>query len=319
MRADDIIDRQRLRRKVTFWRIISVLLAVVGVLGLAGLLIDGESIGQRGSDHVAKIKIEGTITEDEELLERLAEIEKSERVRGVILAIDSPGGTTVGGEAIYEAVRKIAQKKPVVAQVGTLAASAGYMIAAGADQIVARQSSIVGSIGVIFQYPNFEQLLTNLGIDMRAIKSSPLKAEPSFYGQTPAGAEEMIERMILDSFTWFKDIVTERRKFTSEKTDTLADGSIFTGRQAKDNGLIDLLGGEEVARSWLTEKGVDEKLETIEWAKPNRSSNFLFPFAVAEWISSQFGIKLGPDALNNRIYEHLMLDGLLSVWHVPAK
>ena len=148
MRADDLIDRRRLRRKLTFWRVAALAIAAIGLASAAAWMLR-EDFGGTGVDHIAKIRIEGTITEDEDLLERLAKVRESDAVKGVILAIDSPGGTTAGGEAIFDEVRKLAAEKPVVAQVGTLAASAGYMIASASDHIVARQSSIVGSIGVL--------------------------------------------------------------------------------------------------------------------------------------------------------------------------
>lgn len=314
--ADDIIDRQRLRRKLTFWRIVSIFVAFVGVIAVVAMVQSGSDFAARSKDHVAKIEINGTIGTDQELLERLASIEKSENVKGVILSINSPGGTTVGGEAIFEAVRKISDKKPVVAQVGTLAASAGYMIAAGSDHIVAYKSSIVGSIGVIFQYPNFQGMLDNLGVDVRAIKSSPLKAEPSFYGQTPPEAETMIRNMILDSYAWFKGIVADRRGFSMAETDLLADGSIFTGRQALENGLIDALGGEEVARAWLTAEGIDADLETLEWEDENSTAGWLFSNSALEWIVARLGLGQLNEPILKSLEHRLMLDGLVSVWHV---
>ena len=162
-RADDIIDRRRLRRKLTFWRI-AALLIVAAALAAAAWSFWGDGTRGIAANHVARIKIEGTITENEELLERLERARKAATVKGVILSIDSPGGTTAGGEAIFEAVRKLAAEKPVVAQVGTLAASAGYMIASATDQIVARQSSIVGSIGVLFQFPDVTGLMDKIGV-----------------------------------------------------------------------------------------------------------------------------------------------------------
>lgn len=318
MQADDIIDRQRLRRKVTFWRIAAILIAAIGVIWAASYYANDDETSGFAYDHIAKVKIDGTIFEDEELLERLEKIEDDDFVKGVILSIDSPGGTTVGGEAIFEAVRKIAEKKPVVAQVGTLAASAGYMIASATDQIVARKSSIVGSIGVIFQYPNFEGLLDNLGVDMRSIKSSPMKAEPNFYGDTPPEAEAMIERMIVDSYDWFKGIVTERRGFEPEKTAQLADGSVFTGRQALENGLIDQLGGEDVARDWLIEQGVDRDLDTKLWKKKPERNNFLLPNAAMAWFMKQVGLESLALPIAEQFGKRLALDGMLSIWHVQS-
>ena len=142
LRADDLIDRRRLRRKLTFWRVAAIIVAAAGLIALSAWVY-GDDFAGANVDHIAKVKIEGTITEDEELIKRLETIRESSTVKGVILSIDSPGGTTVGGESIYEEVRKLAADKPVVAEVGTLAASAGYMIATATDHIVARKTSIV--------------------------------------------------------------------------------------------------------------------------------------------------------------------------------
>ena len=143
LRADDLIDRRRLRRKLTFWRVAALAIVAAGLVALSAWVYS-DDFGGAAVDHIAKVRIEGTITEDEELIKRLETIRQSSKVKGVILAIDSPGGTTVGGESIYEEVRKLAADKPVVAEVGTLAASAGYMIASASDHIVARKTSIVG-------------------------------------------------------------------------------------------------------------------------------------------------------------------------------
>ena len=153
----------------------------------------------------------------------------------MILAIDSPGGTTVGGESIYEEVRKLAADKPVVAEVGTLAASAGYMIASASDHIVARKTSIVGSIGVLIQYPDVSGLMDKVGIKLEEVKSSPLKASPSPFKPTNDDERAMVRKLILDSYDWFVGIVAERRKMTRSEALALADGSIFTGRQALAN------------------------------------------------------------------------------------
>jgi protease-4 len=210
MKADDLIDRRRLRRKLTFWRVVAFLIAAFAVVGMSTWLA-GERIPGVTASHIAKIRIEGTITEDEDLLRRLDEVRKSASVKGVILSIDSPGGTTAGGEAIYDAVRKIAAEKPVVAQVGTLAASAGYMIASASDHIVARKSSIVGSIGVLVQFPDLTGLMDKLGVKLEEIKSSPLKAEPNPFNPTTDEERAMMRNMILDSYDWFVGIVAERR------------------------------------------------------------------------------------------------------------
>ncbi|MDN2568139.1 signal peptide peptidase SppA [Aquibium sp. A9E412] len=314
-RADDLIDRRRLRRKLTFWRVAAVVVLVIAlVVGSSALMGDGPWTPASGA-HVARISVEGTIVEDEELLERIERVRKSDAVKGVILTVDSPGGTTVGGEAIFEAVRALAEEKPVVAQVGTLAASAGYMIASAADHIVARQSSIVGSIGVLVQFPDVTGLMDKIGVELVEIKSSPLKAEPSPFNETTPAERAMMRAMILDSYDWFVDLVTDRRPLSRDEVLALADGSIFTGRQAAERRLVDALGGEKTARAWLTEQGVDADLKVVEWKPRDRGGVTLVPGFLAAAAARLLGLPQdGPQLLRALGAERIFLDGLLSVW-----
>lgn len=311
--ADAILDRRRLRRKLTFWRVAALAVAALGVFALA----DFTGLRGRAAPHIAKVKIEGPIHEDDNLLARLDKIAKSDAVKGLIISVDSPGGTTAGGEAIFDAVRKVAQKKPVVAQVGTLAASAGYLIASAADHIVARQTSIVGSIGVLFQYPDISQLLTKLGIKIETIKSSPLKAEPNFFSPAPEAAKVMIRNMIMDSYNWFVGLVEKRRGLDHEQALALADGSVYTGRQALDKKLIDQLGGEDEAVGWLKSKGTAGTLPVVEW-KPERPGfmNSLFSESAARLLTRFLGVpeESGTLLLREAVGERLFAPGLLSVW-----
>ncbi len=276
----------------------------------------GKDLAGKSVDHIAKVKIEGTILEDDNLIKRLDDIRKSATVKGVILSVDLPGGTTAGGEAIFEAVRALAKDKPVVAQVGTLAASAGYMIASASDHIVARQSSIVGSIGVLVQFPDFTGLMDKVGIKLEEVKSSPLKAEPSPFNPTTEEERAMIRSMILDSYSWFVDIVADRRPLTREEVVRLADGSVFTGRQALQRKLVDGLGGEQEAIAWLKTKGVSGTLNVIEWKPDNSGSGLLFSKSAGEAIAAAIGLPgAGGDVLKEIGADRLFLDGLVSVWH----
>lgn len=311
-RADEVIDRRRLRRKLTFWRVAAFLIAALAVAAAAGWSAR-ERLGGTAASHIAKVRIEGTITENEDLLKRLADIAESSAVKGVILAIDSPGGTTVGGEATFEAVRKLAMKKPVVAEVGTLAASAGYMIAVAADHIVARKTSIVGSIGVLVEYPDVTGLMEKLGIKDEAIKSSPLKAEPSPFNPTTDEERAMIRAMILDSYDWFVDLVDRRRPLDRAGVQKLADGSIFTGRQALANQLVDELGGEDEAKAWLATKGVDKTLDIVEWKPRNERGSFFFADA-ADLALTAIGLSGLADKLLGAGGDRIFVDGLMSVW-----
>lgn len=320
--ADDILDRRRLRRRVLTWRIFAfvVLAALIVTLAAAGGAF--KSFTSKGSDHIARVKIDGFISDDDKLLELLSDLGKKDNVKAVILDISSPGGSTVGGEAVYEAVRELAGKKPVVASVGTLAASAAYMIACGTDQIVTRRSSIVGSIGVLFQYGDVSTLLDKIGVKVDAIKSAPLKAEPSPFHPATEEAKQMIGRLIDDSYRWFVDLVAERRKMDHAKALALADGSIFTGAQGLENGLVDRLGGEETARKWLVEeKGVDDALKIVDWKPKREDDGFLPGSASLAGLQRLLAGESAPLTLH-QIQEffgnRLFLDGLVSVMQTSS-
>ncbi len=315
---DSILDRRQLRRKVSFWRIgtlIALALAIIGTLSTSGLF---ENVGSN-KDHIARVSISGTITEDRDLLKMLKKIKDDDNVKGVLVSMNSPGGTTAGGEAIYEAIRKIAKEKPVVTSVKTLAASAGYMIASASDHIVARRSSIVGSIGVIFQYPQASKLLEKIGVSLEEIKSSPLKAEPSPFHTPPPGAEAVIKELIDDSYNWFVDLVTERRPLNRDEVLKLADGRIYSGDRGFKNKLVDALGGEDVAKDWLTEeKGLDKSLKLRDWSPKRPTDNLLFASAVDRWLKGQSALPfsdIDPDMLPAILPKRVFLDGLLSIWH----
>lgn len=316
-RDESWLDRRILRRKLGFWRIVAILAAVLA--GIFGFAFANGGFGQTASDQIARVRIEGTISEDEKLLSLLKEVTEAETVKGVILTVDSPGGTTAGGEAIYDAVRKLSEKKPVVAQVGTLAASAGYMIASASDHIVARKSSIVGSIGVLFQYPDISELLTKAGVKVESIKSSPLKAEPNFFTPASEEAKAMIRRMIMDSYDWFVGIVDERRPLDRTQVLALADGSVFTGRQALANKLIDQLGGEAEAKAWLATKGVSADFEVLDWEPQTESSAWWMSSAMRSAILRAMGLE-GMDGLlaSDILSERLKMNGLVSVWDVDS-
>ena len=125
----------------------------------------------------------------------------------MLVSIDSPGGTTTGAERLYDAIRRLSVKKPTVAVVGTLAASGGYIAALGADEIVAQGNSLVGSIGVLVEYPNFAKLLDKIGVKVENVKSAPLKASPNGFEPTTPEARAALASIVDDSFVWFKELV----------------------------------------------------------------------------------------------------------------
>lgn len=310
-----LADRRQLRRKLTFWRVAAALLLVAIGFSLYSVFLRGDAGAAR--EHVARIDISGMITDDDELLERLESIRKNRQAKALIVSISSPGGTTYGGEKIFKAIRTVAAEKPVVSDVRTLAASAGYMIASAGDTIVAGESSITGSIGVIFQYPQIGELLQKLGVSMNEIKSSPLKAEPSPFHPASSEAEAMIRSMIMDSYDWFVDLVADRRKMPREDVLKLANGAIFTGRQALKVKLIDTLGGTPEIRSYLTSRGVSDQLPIVEWKAKDETGFFSMASAVSGLLRLA-GIDAAtlPAGFETLVGRKLFLDGLVSVWQV---
>lgn len=314
MSAQDWIDRRRLRRKLGFWRVAAIVLLIAGLLTIP-FMLSGGTDALRGPE-IASVEISGVITEDDERLALLEDLAENPRVRAVILKVNSPGGTTVGGETLYHAVRRLAEAKPVVAEIGTLGASAAYMVSLGADRIVAHDSSIVGSIGVIFQYADASRLLETIGLRVDAVRSAPLKAEPSPFAPAPEEAIAMIRRLVASSFDWFVGLVVERRPLDEAAVRRLADGSIFTGLQSLQNGLVDALGGEAESRRWLEqEREIEPGLDIVEH-EPQRKGRYGF---LRSATFSLLGLDPAASSLQDALFgTGARLDGLLSLWQPPT-
>ncbi|KAA0699296.1 signal peptide peptidase SppA [Neorhizobium sp. P12A] len=313
MDSSAIADRRQLRRKVGFWRIVAVLLLVA--LGFALYSVAGGDLVVNRGPQIARIKISGLIQDDTELLERLKKIEDDNRVKALIVSISSTGGTTYGGERIFKAIRAVAAKKPVVSDIRTVAASAGYMIATAGDDIVAGETSITGSIGVIFQYPQVKDLMDKVGVSLDEIKSAPLKAEPSPFHPASDDAKAMIRNLVMDSYDWFVDLVADRRKLPRDEVVKLADGSIYTGRQALKNKLVDSLGGDEAIRAYLDTRKVGKDIPIVDWDASGKRSSFFFSRAAADLLNLfGYGDLVKGEDFQKLMTEKLFLDGLLSVW-----
>ena len=304
---DHILNHISLKKKLRRWRWFAI------GLGLVLLIIGLASLGSNGPSgpHVARLFVNGLITGEDDLLDRVRAIGKDDNAKAMLVRIDSPGGTTAGSEALYLEIRKVAAKKPVVAVMDSVAASGGYITAIAADHIVARGNTITGSIGVIFSYPDASKLLDNIGVKMEDIKSGELKAEPTPYKPTSDKVRAVMMDMINDGFTWFKGLVSERRKLSTEKTAVLADGRVYSGRQALSNGLIDEIGAEDEAMAWLAkEKKIDSKLEVVTWQPRKTWQEQVF----GSDASSALLQALGLGRLSSRV-EVAKLDGLLVLWH----
>jgi len=318
--ADAIVDRRRMRRKLTFWRVSALVIALLAVIGTAFVFVPGSRLMPQGA-YIARIQAQGLIRGNQGRVEALARLGKS-RARAVIVHIDSPGGTTAGSEQLYDALRELQSKKPMVVVVDGLAASGAYIAALSAEHIVAQETSLVGSIGVLFQYPNFTDVLKTIGIKVEEVKSSPLKAAPNGFEPTSPEARAAIEAVVLDSYAWFKGLVKDRRKMDDQLLAQVSDGRVFTGRQAVGLKLVDGLGNEKAALDWLEkEKKVPASTPVRDYSLQPRFSELSF-LHVAAWTFEAVGLNVIAHRIEEwgavQAVERLNLDGLLALWHPPS-
>ena len=269
-------DRIALKKRLRYWKSMTfvVLIAAIFIIfrqdvltGLGGANISG---------HVARIRIDGFIAENRYRNEFLDELAETDAVKAVLIHIDSPGGTLIGGEDLYAHIKKISAKKPVVAIAGNMAASGAYMAAIAADRIFVRHGSIVGSVGVIFQTLNVAELSDKTGIKMMSYASGKLKAQPSPFEEPSDAAVRVMKGLVDDVQDMFLDMVTDERDIKPEHIPLVADGRIFSGTQGIAIGLVDALGDEEDAVAWLEkEKGLEKDLRIIDKKSKNRRQNII--------------------------------------------
>src|SRR4051794_22991040 len=319
--SDIIVDRRRIRRKLTFWRVFAALV-VIGAIVAIGLIV---TPGMRGSlastGSIARVKIEGLIRSDSDRVEALERLEKSQAA-AVIVHINSPGGTTAGSEQLYDSLVRLKAKKPLVVVVEGLAASGGYITAIAADHIIAQQSSLVGSIGVLFQFPNFTELMKTVGVKVEEIKSSPLKAAPNGFEPTSPEARAAIDALVKDSYAWFRGLVKERRAMDDAQIEKVADGRVFTGRQAVELKLVDALGDEKTAVEWLvTQKNVKSDLPVRDYKLTPRFGDLTFLRTAASITLDALGLSAIARHVEQagviQAVDRLGLDGMLALWR-PA-
>jgi protease-4 len=299
LEPDYIADRRRLKRRITAWRALAIAAGLVLILVLLGEFGPlGETLRR---DHIARLTVDGLILDDPARRRAIERLAGDDTAKALIVFINSPGGTTVGGEALYRSIRTVAEDRPVVAVIGTLATSAGYMVALAADHIVAPETSITGSIGVLLQATEFTGLLERLGIATVTIKSTPLKATPSPLEVLTPEARAAAQSVVDDVYQWFVDLFAERRGLTREVALQLADGRVFTGRQALAGRMIDAVGSEAEALIWLaTARDIDANLPVRDIIERHDG------FSVFDILSSL--------SRKTLFSERLRLDGLISVW-----
>ena len=296
MEASRLIDRRLLKRRLIFWRIT----AAAALLALVGVAVYRADFRQK--EQIARISITGIIVEDDDRDKALARIAKDDNIKALIVRINTPGGSTTGSEELYLGLRRIAEKKPVVSVIGTVGASGGYIAAIASDRIYVRETSITGSIGVLMEMAEFSGLLEKLGVRSEQITSGVYKGKPSATRPMSEKVRQAIQSLINDAHDWFVGLVRERRNMDEARLDRVANGRVFTGRQAVTETLADAIGGEREARKWLEKEHkmkTDLPVVDIRWGDDEGLFLRLFGRMFANWLPRHSA----------------GLDGLVAVWH----
>lgn len=219
-------------------------------------------------DKVALVKIQGPIIDAKDIVDELRDFTEDESIKGIIIRVDSPGGAVAPSQEIFNEVRRAAESKKVVVSMGSVAASGGYYVSLPANKIIANPGTITGSIGVIMEIPNLEGLMGKVGIKTEVIKSGKHKDIGSAFRQMSADERAVLQSLIDDVYEQFVADVAENRGMTVDEVKELADGRIYSGRQAKDLGLVDDLGGlQEAIDETADLAGIEGEPEVVEKRK----------------------------------------------------
>ncbi|MCC8417737.1 MAG: signal peptide peptidase SppA [Rickettsia endosymbiont of Bryobia graminum] len=277
---DYLIERKKTKKALWLWKMVAIMCSsflfvilfskfnIPSSRNIAKDIITN-NIGSNNENiigrYIASILIEEIIFEDIKRDRILAKIADDDQISALIVNVNSPGGTVVGSEKIYNILQKIAEKKPVVIIMGTVAASGGYLISLGGDYIIAHNGTITGSIGVIFQSFEVTDLAKTLGVTFNNFKSGELKAAPNPTEKVTEHVRKAIMENIEDTYDYFTELVASRRGLSIEEVRKLADGRIYSGRQALKLKLVDAVGKQDDAIKWLQEvKKIDKSLEVKE-------------------------------------------------------
>lgn len=232
-------------RRSLFLAVLAGLLLLLAVSGVfVAMALDGGSAGFGIGDRVAVIEVDGMLLDDGELLEQIRHFRRNPSVKGFVVSINSPGGVVAASQSVYGALRELREEddRPVIASIGSVGASGGYYVALAADSIYALPGSITGSIGVIMEFPSARELMQKVGVEMEVIKSSEHKDIGSPFREMSETDRQVLQAVVQDVYSQFVDAVVLERQLPREAVLEMADGRVFSGRQALRNGLIDAEG-----------------------------------------------------------------------------
>lgn len=283
----------RKRHPVIFWGLVVVLvLVVLGLVGLAGS--DDES--EPDEDCLAVVTIKGPIFDTSKELVWIDALGHKEKVKGVLLRVDSPGGGAAASQELYVALAGLAAKKPIAVSMGSVAASGGLMVSMAGHRIFATGSTVTGSIGVRMDIPQVGRLLDRLGVGKQTLTTAPYKDAGSVLRELTPDERRYFEGVIADMHAQFVDIVAAGRHMDREKAAALANGQVMTGRAAVEAGLVDEIGGMDAARDWLCkETGVPADRKLLHRVDDDRVQEFIRKYlSTAVSVLSGAGMPDGP-------------------------
>lgn len=279
------------------------LLLLVGLFFLLLTALGGGFFGKRNlgwGEHVGVVTVEGIIRNSREVNRQIDYFGKDNSVKAIVVRIDSPGGGVAPSQEIHDAILNVKKKKKVVASMGAIAASGGYLIACAADRIVANPGTVTGSLSAIMHFANVEELLKKIGMKSSVIKSGRFKDIGSPTRSMTEEEKALIQSLIDDAYDQFLDVVAMGRRISKEDLRKIADGRLFTGRQALKLGLVDELGDMSYAvRLAGTLSGIEGEPEAVYPAK--KKSTFwelIFRQAVTTLAAEMQKGEIRPEGLN---------------------
>jgi protease-4 len=259
-----------------------LILLVIGIFFYFSFYNAGLSSGKSKrfsfNNKVGVVLIEGVISDSIEIVEQIEEFGSNDSITAVVLRVDSPGGGVAASQEIYDAVKELKEKKKVVASMGSIAASGGLLVACAADKIVANPGTITGSISAIMQFANFEELLKKIGMKSSVVKSGEYKDIGSPMREMTPEEKIIIQELVDDIYNQFVDVIVKDRNLSREKVVEIADGRVFSGRKAKELGLVDQLGDmSSAAKLALSLSGKEGKYDLVY---PRKKSNSVFDYLI---------------------------------------
>ncbi len=230
-------------------------------VGISAMNDEGLSLGE---DRVGVVEVSGPIMESKKFVKELNRFVEDESVKGIVIRVDSPGGAVAPSQEMYEAVRRAKEKKPLAVSMGSTAASGGYYIAVGSDKIFANSGTVTGSIGVVTQLFSVDRVMEKIDVDVHTITTGPYKDAGSPFREWTARDEAYFGQLIDDIHEQFVEDVAEGRKMKKEEVRKVADGRVFTGRQALKLKLVDELGTLHDTVAWVAdEAGIEGDPKTV--------------------------------------------------------